>query len=323
MFTNFGRMAIGQLSSGTSILRQMTRQPDDRQPEQVPLSSARAMRLAMTRAADESMDMVVSVDDVSEQIIPLDDLVQGLAADSLILAMDRAGSAIGCFVMDPQMRSAVIEHQTTGSVLTQPSEDRPITGADMLLTSPLCGHFLTQGGLATRGSELHDWIDGVSVGRRFANPRAVGLALPDGGYRLLTLTIGLGGDRKGAVRLALPDIASGGVVADPGVQDNDWASAFEATVLKAPAALEAELTRMSLSIAQVTNLTVGQVFPLYGATVGSVQLRATDKSVVCKARLGQSTGKRAVRVSPNFGAAMSDLPPPPEIQETLVAEASA
>lgn len=263
----------------------------------------------MTRAADQAYGMPVTVDEVTEQLLPLDEMIKGLSPDAMIVALDRDKTCVGCLMVDPQMRSAVIEYQTTGTVLNQPSADRPITGTDMLLAAPLTSFFLSKSSEATLGSELQTWVSDVATGNRFESPRSAGLALADGRYRVLQLTIGLAGDRKGAVTLALPDLGdAAGPTSEP-LANSNWAEKFEAAVMGAPAALNAELTKLTLSIGQVEALQPGQVFPLFGATVGSVRLFSANRFEVCSAKLGQSMGKRAVRVGTNMGLALGDLPP--------------
>lgn len=282
--------------------------PTVTEPEKVPLSSARAMRFAMTRAADQAYGMPVTVDDVTEQQLALDDLVQELLPEAMIVALERNKSTIGCLTVDPQLRSALIEFQATGKVSEMSATERPITGTDMLLSAPLTSYFLTKSEEAALGSDLQSWVEGVTTGHRFESPRGVGLALADGGYRVLTLTVGLAGERKGTVKLVLPDTGGATDICAPVPEDTSWAEDLESAVLAAPAALTAELTKITLSIGQVERLDVGQVFPLFGATVGSVRLISANRFEVCSARLGQSMGKRAVRVGPNLGLALSDMP---------------
>ena len=281
-----------------------------KEPEKVPLSSARALRFAMTRGADVSIGMAVSVEDVEEMAVTLDDLIKELPHEALIMALVRGRDAVGCLALDQELRSAVIEHQTTGRILPAGADARPITGTDMLLTAPLTGHFLTQACAATAGSELEDWIGNVSTGQRFQSPRAAGLGLTDGAYKLLKLSIGLGEDRRGHLYLSLPDIAQPAVPSKAHKTESKWSERLEKAVMAAPASLKAELAHLTLSIAQVRALSVGQVLPLYGASVGSVKLLAPNGVTVCSAKLGQSMGKRAVRVQPDYGLALADIPQP-------------
>jgi flagellar motor switch protein FliM len=78
--------------------------------------------------------------------------------------------------------------------------------------------------------------------------------------------------------------------------DGTWDRRMYAAVSQAPAALQAVLHKMHLTLGYVDGLQVGDVLPLSGATVGSVRLFAPDDVMVGKARLGQSAGMRAVRI---------------------------
>lgn len=307
----------GHLDSDINILRQMCKSVDASAPvEQLP--TARAIRLAMTRAADASVGLAISVTEVKEAAVDSDALVGALSDNDLLLTMARDGAAIGVVSLDQELRSAVIEQQTKGAVEESAALERPITGTDMLIVSPLIGHFLGQAAQALAGSDLSDWIAGLASGSRFADARAVGLALADTQYLMLDISVQITQSRVGRLKLALPQPAAGiaaGAATSPPHQVN-WADRFSQSVLQAPAALEAQIARLDLTIAQMRQMRPGQVLPLYGATVGTVKLIAPDKTVICSARLGQSAGKRAVRVQ--FGAvqALADTPPlkPVEVQ---------
>ena len=89
----------------------------------------------------------------------------------------------------------------------------------------------------------------------------------------------------------------------------DWDTEFHDAVAEAPLALEAELHRFSLPLHHAHNLKVGEVLPLPGCTVSSVKLRGLDGQVVRQAKLGQSGGKRAIRIEAAPLPEMCDLEP--------------
>lgn len=281
-------------------------------PEPVPLSTTRALQFAITRAADTAFGMALSVIAVAEDVLPLDDAVRALPDDGLIIALERAGDVVGCLVVDQQLRSAVIEQQTTGRIAPQSSAPRQVTGADLLLISPLISHFLKQASAEGISPCLASSLKGVGAGHRMAGPRSVGLALDDGLFRVLDLKIQLGENRQGGLVVVVPaHDQTQPVAADSAAED--WGDRFTQAVMAAPAAINAELATLSLSLAQMRQLAVGQLLPVYGANVGSVKLRAADGSQICSARLGQSMGKRAVRTSPDIGLALSELPQVPVV----------
>ena len=174
------------------------------------------------------------------------------------------------------------------------------------MTAPLIAGFLDELSLGTQGTPLDGWVDGYAVGGRVEGVRAAGLALREAPYRLVRLTIDLGvAERQGAVLLALPAARdeAPAVVADPG---HAWADLLEASVAQAPANLHAVLHRMRLPLHAVEGFRVGQVLSLPGIGVGSVRLEGPDGRVVARARLGQSAGLRAVRLTLQPAAEMSE-----------------
>ena len=58
--------------------------------------------------------------------------------------------------------------------------------------------------------------------------------------------------------------------------------------------MEAELSRLSLPLARLMALEVGEVLPLGEATVARLVLRGVDGRALAEGRLGQMRGMRAV-----------------------------
>ena len=63
-----------------------------------------------------------------------------------------------------------------------------------------------------------------------------------------------------------------------------------------------------LSLRQVDGFHVGQMLALPGITVGSIKMEAADGRVLARARLGQMTGLRAVRLQVPTAVEMTEVP---------------
>jgi len=277
----------------------------------VPLTSSRAFRVAMTRAADKALGLSLTVSSVGEEMTPHDGLLEGVPPDYLYAALVRTGEFVGLLGIDTQMRAAAIEMQTMGKLANIAAQDRPPTGTDMMLVRPLCEMLLAQLEETTLGSELAGWSDGVKLGPAFDSLRAAGLALEEADFRLIRLSLDLGvAERLGEIVMALPNHQAPSEVVDEKPLDQSWDKKMHFSVSAAPATLSAILHKMTLPLRQVDNLKVGDVLPLYGAGVGSVRLYAPEGVMVSEARLGQSGGKRAVRIETPAEMAMRDLPAP-------------
>ena len=249
----------------------------------VPLTSSRALRVAMTRAADKALGLSLSVTGVGEEFMALDGIVDSLPAEYLYAGLERSGETIGLIGLDGQMRAAVIEMQTIGNLVKTPQTGRAPTSTDMMLAAPLCDMLLKLIPETTAGSDLDGWAGDVVLGDAFESLRSAGLALQDTGFRLMRLTLDLTvGERQGEIVLALPNLSP----------------------------LNAILCRMTLPIGKIDNLQVGDILPLYGATVSTVRLYAPEGIEVGAARLGQSGGMRAIRIETPVALSLRDSPAP-------------
>ena len=277
----------------------------------VPLTSSRALRVATTRAAEKSLGLSLSVSSVGEALQSLDSLIEDLPSNQMYLALMRGGSTVGVLGLDTQMRAASIEMQTMGKLSTMTPAARAHTQTDLMLVAPLCGALLMQLHDTTRGSELEGWVDEVSIGGAFENLRAAGLVLEDAEFRIMKLTLDLGvSERQAELCIALPNHQAPLHAETMAPSDHAWDVKMHESVSWAPTTLTAILHKMTLPLGLVNGLKVGDVLPLYGAAVGSVRLYAPEGVFVTEARLGQSGGKRAIRIEAPAETSMRDLPAP-------------
>ena len=278
-------------------------------PEQVPLTSSRAVRLALTRAADKTLNMVVSVLGLREETLNLDDLLESLDPAHMLVALERDGQMVGLAAVDLQLRAATIEAQTVGQVLATAPDERAPTGTDAEMLAPLLRAFMIHLEGTAPGTPLDGWMTGVSVGSRVSSARAAGLVLPQDSYRTVRLTVDLCvGDRQAELLLTLPGVSQIVPKLPPlPEEDADWNTRFKAMVNDSPVTLDAVLHAFKMPLFEAEALHVGQVVPLPGCTVGSVRLISPDGRKMLTARLGQSAGMRAVRLEAPEGAQISDI----------------
>lgn len=290
-----------------SILRRMTTRiaPD---PEVVPLTSSRAVRLAMSRAADEAHDMAVSVLGMREEILPLDELNRAIEPELLLIGLKRDDELVGLAALDFQLRAATLEAQSVGRVLAFSPEERPATKTDAFLVTPLVAMFLKMLDETTDNTDLDGWTEGAKAGHRVESVRVAALSLPDREYRLVRLTLDLGaGDRQGEIAVILPAARRPVPEAVLPKDHANWDAAFRRAVMDAPATLDAILHKFRMSIQAAEGLAPGLVIPLPGCTVDSVKLIDPRGGVAGKARLGQFAGMRAVRIDDKFTPQMNEI----------------
>ena len=294
-------------NSHTSILRRMT-DPQADETAHSPLTTSRAVRMAMTKAAHGALGLVVTVTAVEEVTQPLDEMLPALADDLMLVALQRDAQPVGLLGLDMQMRAAVVELQTIGQVGKFPPDVRPATSTDKQMSEQLMTALLHDLAESVAGTEFEGWLDGVSHHDMVPHVRAAALMLEDQDYRILRLNVDLGVEgRAGDVILALPLQVEVPVPQAPAIDKTPWDPAFRQVLASVPSVFDVELHRFEIPLLQAENLQVGQLLPLPGCTVSSARLVSLDGCVELSAKLGQIGGKRAVRIEQAPVAGMSEL----------------
>lgn len=289
-----------------SVLRQMAQARQPASPD-VPLTASRAVRLAMTRAAQNVIGLKLSIQSVGEDTLSLDELLEVLTDELLMVALKRGDAVGGLMACDFQFLAAVAEIQTLGQVGATVPEPRKVTGTDMALSESILQGVIAELMITTPRTSLDSWVDDYHLGHRFDEVRRIPFDLPDVVYRLVRIAVDPGIEgREGVVLMALPLQVQ--TVKRPTETIVDWETHFRAAVLKAPASLDAVLHQFDMPLHVATGLEVGQVIPLPGCSVGSVQLVAPDGKPVARARLGQIAGRIAVRLQNSDDTPLTDMP---------------
>lgn len=293
-------------STHATLMRRITRQQVHAAAEN-PLTASRAVRLALTKAANDAVGLILTVQGVAEEVTKLDDMLGALSDDLMLVGLLRAGQLAGIIALDTQLRAAVVEMQTMGALSSQVSEDRPATLTDKTLCDPLLAAFLSAFPVAVTGTDLVGWVDDVAHHTQIADRRAAGLLLDDCNYRIVRMSVQLGtADRQGQLLIALPKLEVQTIaVAPPPAME--WGEDFHDAVFEAPASLEALLHRWTIPLGTAQRLGVGSILPLPGCTVNSVRLLSPEGKEVAKARLGQIGGMRAVRLQSPPAPQLGDL----------------
>ncbi|PYE86030.1 FliM/FliN family flagellar motor switch protein [Pseudoroseicyclus aestuarii] len=272
------------------------------------ITPSRALRLAATRAAEQSLRLAVTVLGVAEDLLSVEELQDRLEEGHLIFGCQSGESSAwsGFCAMDSEMRCAVVEMQTLGRLRSEAAPERPITVSDAALAAPVMQRLLAEVLLTTCGTALDGWVEGHVLAQRLSSPRIVGMVLPEDRYRLVRITLDLGtAGRQGELLLALPRQATSAEVPESPVRCG-WTESLRSEVMASPAEMVAVLHRMRLPLDQVQQFAIGAVIPLHGTTVSSVRLEAAEAQLVARGRLGQSGGMRALRIQMPEAPVMSD-----------------
>lgn len=293
----------------TVLRRKLGKAPTDAAP--VPLTASRAMRLALSRAAQGAAGLPLTVGGVAVDVAPLDTLLTGLDDAMMLMELRAGGELAGVCALDASLVQALGEVRTTGKLQSAEVEDRRMTGTDVRLAEPMVTDLLVELAEAAVGTALDGWVAGVTGGARAISVRALGLDLPDVSYRSITAELDLGVDgRQATLALALP--APAGAQDRPvpqAVPQKDWDTRLKAAVLPAPAALTAVVHRMTLPLSRLQAMQPGDTILLSGCTTGTVRLETVEGQLFAQGRLGQIAGKIAVRLEPDAAPPMAEIPP--------------
>ena len=275
---------------------------------EVPLTASRAVKLALTRGAEQAIGLKLTVETVTEEAKAFDPLLAALNDDLVLIWLDQKSEHSGLLAMDKEMSTAIVEMRTLGRVRDTPAPDRRPTGADIALAHPMFTAFLDELDETTGATVLDGWTTGIHLGDRVPTVRAASLALPENMFRFMALQVDLGaGDRKGLMWIALPDAKAAPKVDSDPIDTADWAKEMEETVMESPVVLKAILHRSKFPLSLLADLSVGQEIPLPGCSVSSVKLEALDNAVVARGRIGQMAGNIAVRIETPAASPMTDL----------------
>jgi len=267
------------------------------QPDIQAMSAAKALRLALSRTAEEEMGLAATIIDFSELRLPLGGIAGELPKCALIAMITAEDGARGLFVLDHVLMAALIEQMTTGAVRNTAAEERVPTSTDAALASALIDKMLARFEILVSTAANPPDVGGYRYATPLRDPRAIGLTLDDQRYRYYRLTVDLAqGAKTGDMLMFLPlerPVPSIEGVEPPG----SWQEKMEQTVSTAEVTMDAALYRLRLSLSDVMGFEVGQQIPVPRKAVAQVQVEGIDGRVIATARLGQANGLRALRIN--------------------------
>jgi flagellar motor switch protein FliM len=265
-----------------AILRRKARPP---QPRRAADGAGEAWRRVLPRVAADGLALQLVVTGFEEREFDLHrDLAVEDGALLLLLAGD-LGAPCGLAVLDPALLAGLIEVQTTGRVTAVRRDPRRPTPVDAALSRHVIDTWLAAVAEARGGAAVP-----VATAAALPDQRAALLKLEEGGWIETRVDLDLGGGkRSGRLRLyRQPEDAAKPVAAGP--------DAMRAVLVPLGTMLDAVLCRVRVPLGTVAALAPGQLVPLSGADVRRIRLEAPLGRLVAQVHLGQSRGRRAVRI---------------------------
>ncbi len=268
-------------------------------------SALRALRLAIARAAENVLDLRLSVIGATQWRGTADGLGRRLGGNRLLIMLDGPDEATGAVALDPGLVTALIQHQTMGRVIGGDVPERIFTATDAALAEPLIAAVMSCVPDLADDDLDRACFTGFRPGIWIEDFESLALALEGCECRLFDMKLDLaGGAGQGALSLVLPDADArqGSETADK--DRADMAEALGA----ARADLTAVLCRMRMPLDALGRLAPGDLLPLAGYRLDRTGLYGIDGRMVASGRLGQAGGARAIRIG---ALSMHDAEPVP------------
>lgn len=267
---------------------------------------AALMRLALGRAARVCDAVPLVSDPVRMHAVSYTEVLERPEPGMFIAIVENARGRPGLLLFDSDPALAVVDFQTLGHVPAEPEGPRRLTRTGAALVAPLLDQVLAEFDAAIVAHPELVGLAGFRIASVLDDHRPVALILDDVGYTLLDTRIVVGGARAGAWVLAVPARPAPDVAAPPGdistppadgASVSDWNARLRGTVSGCRTNLQAVLGRIRLPLCDALELAPGMRLELPLSALESVRVETECGKVIATARLGQSRGMRALRLT--------------------------
>lgn len=275
---------------------------DRPEPDHGRVSPAGALRLAVSRAAQEVLKVPLRAGDVAETRLTLASMAEALPPSGLWVMLRGPGTAAGLVTLDTSLLSAVLQALTAGRVSGSGASDRAPTQTDAILARRFLTVLVETFAARLEGSPAARWAAGFQPRDRVSDPARLPHLMADAVYRGMSVGIDIAGLRPGALGLILPHDPPGDgrqvadIEAGPDPRVAEWQSALADKVMDSPVPIEAVLHRLELPLADLSRLRPDMLLPLPAQAITAVSLEGADGRRTGTGRLGRSEGHRAVKI---------------------------
>ncbi|WP_417806835.1 FliM/FliN family flagellar motor switch protein [Thioclava sp.] len=282
----------------------------------VAMSPERAISTSLAKVAQDSLQLPLQVTSIEETLRSLADLPETLEALSLLALIEGPSEALGLIAIPPATLQALIEMQTMRRLGKIPSGPRKATRIDAAMAADFIDALLGAIETTLIEDDAISWAGGFRYTSHLDDPRPLGLLLEDVTFRVwnMQFSLGEGGERTGGLLWAVPQKGRGAHLKralsetqteGEGATHADlaaafappWADQIERAVMGTPAVLNAVLHRVTLSLSAVLDFKPGMELPLRADSLEQITLEAQGRRKLSYARLGQSRGYRALRLT--------------------------
>lgn len=267
-------------------------------------SVAALLRKTMPRDADELLGLDLSVGPVVLGEAAKSALVAEISPHDLVYPMEAEHGARGLCRMSPGLIAGLIEFQMSGRISATERSPRTATRTDGLLCGDIVDHWLETAGRVAGEVALTASLPTAGFRRRgkVLDQRNADLWLEPIGFRTLSVELTLGGTKTGTLVFATPSPTQAAL---PG---GKYAEGIRRHLPDLPVEMRVVLARMPLAMSRARKLAVGDVIDVPLDSLSNVRLEGTSGHLIAAGRLGQLSGRKAVRLDPNGPALPVGLP---------------
>ncbi len=268
----------------------------------------KAISMAVTKAARETLGLEISVDNLRERRMSLAELPEAIEEFSLLMLIEGPAEALGVIAIPSATLSVIIEMQTTGRLSRIVPAPRRPTRTDAAMAADLVDALLGAIEDELASTDAAVWAGGFRYSSCLEDARPLEMLLEDLPYRAwaMDLKMGEGGARHGNLLWIVPAQGRGKRGLLPGGRDSaaaraedlaerEWNDRLENSVCATQALMDAVLHRFTLPLSTVMALREGMTIPLPSDALTRLRIEAGGRTL-SHARLGQHSGMRALRL---------------------------
>ena len=269
------------------------------------VSTAKAARLSLARAADKAFELPMRVNAIRQSRLDLADVVESLEEEWAIYPLVNDDGSIGVMSFDPAYVIAFMERQTKGSVNPSDEEARPLTRTDKALVGTFLEVFFNLFDDSLLGAPTAYWTRGYRAEDAVHSRHLMVLLLDASEYRGFDISCEVSGlDRSISMRLFLPikekqpTLAEANKAKKKNRPDKDQIGnkTMRGAALAATVELDTIMRKVTMPLSQLNTLKAGELVRLPQNAAAQAQLVDHSGQTSRAVNLGQLHGMRAVRL---------------------------
>lgn len=261
------------------------------------MSMRKALRLTVPKVADDVFGLSLGVIGVTQNQVPQDQVLSAFSNDTLLVLLDGPQGAVAAAALDADLVGAAIQQQTTAKVAPPLPETRAMTRTDAAMVAPLLDAVLQRSAELLETDAERCVFEGFRFGANVEDVRTLGLTLEAQDYHVFKVSTDIsGGIRQAEMVFCMPvPPVRQHRLSDP-ADHTDTHPTLNRLVMAAATELTAVLCKLRMPLSQAQAFRVGDVIPVARSSLGETGLHAQTGRRICRAKLGQSGGYRAVKL---------------------------